>query len=198
MALHGFPKKANLRDGSQVLLRPLGVEDAEGLLILYRSLPEEDRLVLRDDVTRNEWSERFLTKVALGDVLSLVAEEEGRLVGEGSLYCQRHGWMAHVGELRVSVDRAHRRKGLGFVLARELVRLAMDLGLEKLLAQMVDGQEAARHVFEKLGFVEEAVLRGHAKDNAGVKRDLFLLTNATSRIWQEVESRLDTGNLAQE
>ena len=82
MRLDGFPKRANLRDGSQVLLRPVGFEDAEGLLLLYRSLPEEDRLVLRDDVSRTEWSERFLTKVALGDVLSIVAAEDGRLVAE--------------------------------------------------------------------------------------------------------------------
>ncbi len=188
MALEGFPKKANLRDGSQVLLRPLGFEDAEALLLLYRSLPEEDRLVLRDDVSRTEWSERFLTRVALGDVLSLVAEEDGRMAAEASLYRQRHGWMAHVGELRLSVDRAHRGRGLGFVLARELVRLARDLGLEKLVAQMVETQVAARRVFERLGFAPEAVLRGHVKDGHGQARDLLLLANATDRIWRGLEA----------
>lgn len=190
MALEGFPKKANLRDGSQVLLRPVSFEDAEALLLLYRGLPEEDRLVLRDDVTRPEWSERFLTKVALGDVLSIVAQENGRLVGEASLYRQRHGWTAHVGELRVNVDRAHRRMGLGFVLARELVKLARGLGLEKLVAQMVETQEGARRVFERLGFVQEAVLKGHVKDAEGVKRDLLLLASDTSRIWEAMEALL--------
>ena len=188
MALEGFPKRANLRDGSQMLLRPVSFEDAEALLLLYRGLPEEDRLVLRDDVTRPEWSERFLTKVALGDVLSIVAQENGRLVGEASLYRQRHGWTAHVGELRVNVDRAHRRMGLGFVLARELVKLARDLGLEKLVAQMVETQVGARRVFEKLGFVQEAVLKGHVKDAEGVKRDLLLLASDTSRIWEAMEA----------
>lgn len=191
MALEGFPKKANLRDGSQVLLRPLGFEDAEALLLLYRSLPEEDRLVLRDDVSKTEWSERFLTRVALGDVLSLVAEEDGRMVAEASLYRQRHGWMAHVGEVRVSVDRAHRGRGLGFVLARELVRLARDLGLEKLVAQMVETQVAARRVFERLGFAPEAVLRGHVKDSHGQPRDLLLLASATDRVWRGLEAASD-------
>lgn len=188
MALEGFPKRANLRDGSQVLLRPVSFEDSEALLLLYRGLPEEDRLVLRDDVTRPEWSERFLTKVALGDVLSIVAQENGRLVGEASLYRQRHGWTAHVGELRVNIDRAHRRIGLGFVLARELVKLARGLGLEKLVAQMVETQEGARRVFERLGFVQEAVLKGHVKDAEGVKRDLLLLASDTSRIWEAMEA----------
>lgn len=188
MALEGFPKRANLRDGSQVLLRPLGFEDSEALLLLYRGLPEEDRLVLRDDVTRSEWSERFLTKVALGDVISIVAVVDGRLVGEASLYRQRHGWMAHVGEFRVSVDRAHQRKGLGFVLARELVRLARGLNLEKLVAQMVETQVAARRVFGTLGFIEEAVLKGHVKDAAGLKRDLLLLSNDVTRILETIDS----------
>ena len=188
MALEGFPKKANLRDGSQVLLRPLSFEDAEALLLLYRGLPEEDRLVLRDDVTRSEWSERFLTKVALGDVISIVAVIDGRLVGEASLYRQRHGWTAHVGEFRVSVDRAHQRQGLGFVLARELVRLARSLNLEKLVAQMVETQTAALRVFEKLGFVKEAVLKGHVKDAGGQKRDLLLLANDAIRIMETIDA----------
>lgn len=188
MPIEGLPRLVNLRDASQVRLRALGFEDAEALLLLYRSLPEEDRLVLRDDVSRTEWSERFLTKVALGDVLSIVAEEHGRLVGEASLYRQRHGWTAHVGELRVSVDRAHRGRGLGFVLARELVRLAVGLGLEKLVAQMVDTQVAARHVFERLGFSQEAVLQGHVKDSRGASRDLLLFASDTARTWQGVQA----------
>jgi len=181
MALAGLPKKANLRDGTQVLLRPVGFDDAERLLLLYRSLPEGDRLVLRDDVTRKEWSERFLSRVALGDLVSVAAQEGDRLVGEGSLYLQRHGWMAHVGELRINVDRAHRRLGLGFVLARELVRIAQGLGLEKLVAQMVETQAPALRVFQKLGFGQEAVLRGHVKDAAGATHDLLLLSACTAQ-----------------
>lgn len=193
MAIPGLPKNANLRDGTQVLVRPVGFEDAERLLLLYRSLPEGDRLVLRDDVTRKEWSERFLTRVALGDLVSVVAQEGDRLVGEGSLYLQRHGWMAHIGELRINVDRAHRRLGLGFVLARELVRIAEGLGLEKLMAQMVATQEAAQRVFRKLGFREEAVLHGHVKDAAGAKHDLLLLSASTAQTLAQAAA-LDTGS----
>lgn len=174
MALQGYPKEVVLRDGGQVLLRQVGFEDAEALLTLYRGLPEADRRALRDDVARTEWSERFLTKVALGDVLSLVAEVEGRVVAEASLYRQRHGWSAHVGEVRVSVDASQRGRGLGLSMLRELAGVAGRLGLERLVAQMVEEQGAARAFFTGAGLQEEARLHGQVKDAEGRRHDLLV------------------------
>lgn len=174
MALVGYPKQVVLRDGGSVLLRQVGFEDGDALLALYRGLPEADRRALRDDVARTEWSERFLTKVALGDVLSLVAEVEGHVVAEASLYRQRHGWSAHVGELRVSVDAAQRGRGLGLAMLRELGGVAARLGLERLVAQMVEEQGAARAFFTGAGLVEEARLHGQVKDAEGRRHDLLI------------------------
>jgi RimJ/RimL family protein N-acetyltransferase len=188
MALDSFPADVALRDGSNVVMTPLQIGDSGALLTFYRHLPEEDRLVLKDDVTTADWAEGFLHKVETREVISLIAKSGAKVVGEATLYRTLHGWTRHVGEIRVAVGCAHRRKGLGTALAAALVNIATDLGIEKIIVQVVDNQLAARRTFEKLGFHREAVLPHHVMDIAGMKRDLIVLANDVSLIWAAMEA----------
>ena len=188
MKLEGLPQDISLRDGTSVVIKPLVVDEASAVLRFYRSLPEEDRLFLRDDVTKPEWLRRFVARIESGEIVSLVAECDGRVVGEATLYRAQHGWTKHVAELRVAVSPAMRRSGLGTALARELVRLATRIGVEKMVVHVVENQVGARKMFRKLGFRQEAVLRGHVKDIHGTKRDLIVGSNDISHIWDAMES----------
>ncbi len=188
MKLEGFPLSVTLRDGTTVVIKPLDAEEASSVLKFYRALPEEDRLFLRDDVTKPEWLHRFVANIESGEVVSLVAELHGKVVGEASLYRAQHGWTRHVAELRVATAPAVRRSGLGTALARELVKLATRAGVEKMVIQVVENQLGARKMFRRLGFRQEAVLRGHVKDIHGSKRDLIVGANDISHIWDAMES----------
>jgi L-amino acid N-acyltransferase YncA len=190
MSADSSPEKVTLRDGSQVVIRPLETDRAHLLLEFYRSLPEEDRLYLRDDVTKPEWLDRFVRRVQSGEIISIVAECNGAIVGEATLYRSLHGWTTHVGEVRVTVAPSHRRKALGHALCREVVRLATGRGVEKLIAQIMENQVAARRMFDHLGFLQEAVLRDHVKDIRGHKRDLLIMANDVSHIWHAMEAML--------
>jgi L-amino acid N-acyltransferase YncA len=186
--LEGFPQELTLKDGSKVVVMSLEPAAAAGLLEFYRALPEEERMFLRDDVTKPEWLERFVAAVRHGEVVSLVAERNGAVVGEASLYRALHGWTAHVGEIRVTVSPRLRRSGLGSALARDIVKLALAHGVEKMVANFVENQLAAVRLFEKLGFKQEAVLRGHVKDTHGIKRDLIVASNDVSHLWEAMEA----------
>jgi ribosomal protein S18 acetylase RimI-like enzyme len=186
--LEGFPQNVALRDGASVVIKPLVVEEASAVLKFYRSLPEEDRLFLRDDVTKPEWLRRFVARIESGETVSLVAESEGRIVGEATLDRAQHGWTRHVAELRLAVAPGLRRSGLGTTLAHELVRVATRIGVEKMVIQVVENQVGARKMFRKIGFRQEAVLRGHVKDIHGMKRDLVVASSDISHIWDAMES----------
>jgi len=188
MAPDMFPATITLRDGSSVVLTPLQPSCSGALLAFYRALPEEDRLVLRDDVTTGDWAVGFLQKVETREIISLVAKAGGKVVGEATLYRTLHGWTRHVGELRVNVAATHRRRGLATALASAQVRIATDLGIEKIIVQVVDNQLVARRTFEKLGFKKDAVLPHHVMDIAGKKRDLIILANDVSQIWAAMEA----------
>jgi RimJ/RimL family protein N-acetyltransferase len=188
MALDTFPATVALRDGRSVVLTPMQPSCSGALLAFYRALPEEDRLVLRDDVTTTDWAESFMRRVESKEVISLVAKAGGKVVGEATLYRSLRGWTRHVGEIRVAVAPAFRRKGLATALASAQVKIATDLGIEKIIVQVVDNQVGARRTFEKLGFHKDAVLPHHVMDVAGTKRDLIVLANDVSQIWAAMET----------
>ncbi len=188
MSPHELPPTLVLRDGSGVELEVFRPEDAPALQAFYRAIPEEDRLYLKEDVCQDAWAQRFAAKVAEGSIVCIVAKANGIVVGEGSLHRTLHGWVRHVGEVRITVAPDWRRRGLGRALASALVKVATDLGIEKIMAQVVEKQAAARRIFQKLGFHQEAVLPRHIQDLSGAKRDLFLLANDVSQIWAAMEA----------
>jgi RimJ/RimL family protein N-acetyltransferase len=188
MKLEGFPRTIHLRDGLTLSVRPTAQGDEAALLAFYRELPQEDRLFLKDDVTTASWAERFIRRIGRGEATSLIAELDGTVLAEATLYRATHGWSTHVGEVRVAVARAYRRKGLATALAGLLVKLATDQGADKIIVEVVENQVAALRTFEKLGFHKEAVLRDHVKDRNGIRRDLLILANDVSHIWAAMEA----------
>jgi L-amino acid N-acyltransferase YncA len=188
MRFEGFPLHHTLKDGREVTIRLTETSDGPALLEFFRSLPEQDRLYLKDDVTKKEFIERFLSGIDYETMASMVVEQKGKIVAEATLYRTRYGWMAHVGEIRVIVGRLYQHKGLGTELARQLVRMALALGLDKMLVQIPTTQPSARRAFEKLGFHQEAVLIKHVKDIRGRHHDLTIMCNDVSELWESLEN----------
>lgn len=190
MILSGFPVRVMLKDGGKAIIRPMGVSDAEAVQKFFRELPEEDRMFLNDDVTSDTWIEWFMSQIDYKALVPLIAEMDGEVVGHVMLQRTLHGWMTHVGQVRVVVARRLQNKGLGAALLRQAVRIAINSGLEKLVARVVEDQIGARKAFEKLGFRAEAVLRGHVHDIRGRRRNLIVLSNDVSYLWESMESLL--------
>jgi len=187
MPLKGFPKQIILRDRSAVTLRPMVREDKEGLLTFFRRLPPEDRQFLKDDVTRAEIIEGWARDLNYDRVLPILAEFEGRIVGDATLHRQAYGWMRHVGEIRLVTDPFLRRRGLATAMAREIFYLALQAGLDKMVAEMVADQIAAIKVFGKLGFQQEARLANQVMDLHGRKHDLVIMTTDIPALMQKMQ-----------
>lgn len=191
MSLGEYPVPVTLRDGTPVTIRPMELKDGPAVLEFFRKLPAGDRLFLRDDVTTPEWLDRFCRQIDYITLFPLVAEREGRIIGNATLSRTLYGWSTHVGELRIAVARPYQRKGLGTALVRELVKLAQDFGLEKKVAAVMDNQVGAKRAFAKLGFRVEVILKGHVKDIHKRKDNLVIMTNDVSHIWEAMESLVE-------
>jgi ribosomal-protein-alanine N-acetyltransferase len=63
-----------------------------------------------------------------------------------------------------AVDPPRRREGVGRRLLRELVALARERGLRMLTLEVRDGNEAARELYRREGFVEVALRPGYYPD----------------------------------
>jgi L-amino acid N-acyltransferase YncA len=190
MEARELPCIVHLKDGTGATLALATPSDSAGLLQFYRSMSEEDRLALKDDVTTSDWLHRFLAKLGSGEAISVVGKVGGEIRGEATLHRALAGWSKHVGEIRLNVDRTARGQGLGLELARHIVKIAIDAGIDKLVAHMVDSQLAARRTFEKLGFRKEAELPGQVADIRGKRRNLMIYANDVSHVWSAMETLL--------
>lgn len=150
----------------------------------FCALPSEDRECLRRDVTKLEVVKERMHEMEVGAVRRMVAVIGDEIIADGALELSRSGWEQHVGELRIIVARPYQRKGLGLIMASTLYDLAASDDLEELIVKMIDTQAAARSIFCKLGFREEAVLSNFVK-TGGVRRNLVLMRCELENLQQE-------------
>ncbi len=167
-------KGITLKDGTKVILKQMTSRDREGVHAFFARLPEEDTKFLKEDVRKPETVEAWCRNINPGRVLPLLAEVNGMIVADATLHRRAHGWLKHVGELRITVDPTYRRKDLGAHLLEELVRYAIDQGLEKLVAETLAEEVPARRALERFGFKETASIPGLVKDQTGTYRDLLI------------------------
>jgi RimJ/RimL family protein N-acetyltransferase len=167
-----------LRVGDRTIeLRPMGPADRDAMLRFARALPQHDLLFLRRDICEPEGVEDWLSDIALGHVTTLLAVEGNELVGYVTLHRNQLRWSRHVAELRVAVSASSRGAGLGRALTEAIFRLALEEGIEKIVARMTPDQKGAIAVFEGLGFRPEAVLRDEVKDRDGNPHDLLVMSH---------------------
>jgi L-amino acid N-acyltransferase YncA len=175
--IKNFPKQVSLgRAGRRIILRPLEKSDAHELLEFFRRVPEEDRYFLKEDVTSPQVIEHWVRQIDYSRVLPLVAVTDGEIVADATLHRSRSRAHQHLGELRVVVDPRYRNHGLGTLLLEEMIYIAYDQGVDRLIMDLVVGKEvSAIRVAEMLGFTEVATLPGFARDMSGNDLDRVIL-----------------------
>jgi RimJ/RimL family protein N-acetyltransferase len=188
--MEDYPKTVKTKDGTSVVIRPLARDDAPALLTFFRALPEDDRLFLREDVTKKEVIERWISQLDYEKVFPVVAELRSAIIGDATLHFNQHGWHRHMAEIRCVVARAHQKKGLGTILMHELVSHAGQKGVDRIRAEMMDTQLSAQKAFHRLGFKKAAELKNFVVDINGKSHGLVIMVNDVSDLWKKMEDLL--------
>ena len=176
-----------LRDGAEILIRPIRRDDLDRSYAFFQALPEEDRIFLRVDVSKREVVEQGIKRVEFGEVERLVALHGDEVVADGALELKGESWKEHVGELRLIVARPYQRRGLGTLMARELYKQAAHHKLEEIIVRMMRPQRGARTIFRRLGFQEMVTIPEYVKDLRGTKQDLVVMRCDLESLWRELE-----------
>jgi len=180
-------KKVILKDGKEIIIRPLSSQDLDALMKFYRGLPPEDRRYLRVDVTNREVVSQRIKLAEEGLVHRLIALDKKEIVADGALEMSGEEWRRHQAEIRIIVARPFRRLGLGTAMIRELYFLAAAKNVEKIVAKMMRPQKAAQKIFRRLGFREEALLPDYVKDLSGKTQDLLVMVCDLKDMWKELD-----------
>lgn len=176
-------------DGVRLTFRLMEPSDRDAILAFARSLPNDDLMFLRSDITEPKTVDAWVSYIKSGRTISVVAEADGKFAGYASIHLNEALWTRHVGELRVLVGRDNRGVGLGKRLTNEAFAIAKDLGLKKITAQMPTDQRGARQVFEHLGFRPEALLADHVMSRDGRTHDLLIMSYDVAGFSNDAHSR---------
>ena len=182
-----YPRHAKT-DAGDIEFRLMSPADETAVLDFAQKLPVHDLLFLPRDISQPKVLSAWIKEIELGAITSILAVNEGRVVGCGTLVRDPLSWSPHVGEIRNVVSSDVRGKGVGRALSQEIFALALGAGLEKLVVQMTVDQAGAIAIFEGLGFKAEALLRDHVKDKAGRNHDIVVLGHNVAQVRAQLEA----------
>jgi GNAT superfamily N-acetyltransferase len=184
-----YPLAATLADGSAVTLRPLNGSDGEKLRDFFQRIPQQERFLLKDDITSSDVVARWTGQLDYDRALPLLAEVDGRVVADAVLIRHRGGWLAQAAEVRVLVDPDFRGRGLGTALLRELLDIAADAELDQVVFQFVgDIEGEAMREAAALGAVQVGCIEGLARDEHNHPHDLLFYTMPLGKWWEWARS----------
>src|SRR5436309_12615793 len=173
--LDDYPKTVKLKDGSTVTLRPLKMTDEKAFHTFFVDVPDTERILFKHRVTDPQVIEDWCHRIDYGKILPLLAFDGEKVIGDASLHQTLGGWKRHIGRLSVVVHPKYRGKGIAGILVSELIDIAKNIGLEKLEAEFLGEQKAARRVFQERGFNELLVLEDYVKDMQAIAHDYVLM-----------------------
>jgi RimJ/RimL family protein N-acetyltransferase len=189
--LENYPKEIRLRTGEKVTLRPMVKDDEQRLLQFFLRLPEDDRLFLKHDVTDPKVIKSWVRHLDYKHVIPILAEMDGRIIGDATLHFRSREQKPTIGEMRVVTDRDLRRRGLGRMMAREIYFLALSMQLDRLVAEVVEDQPRVIKTFESLGFHREEVLKGKVTDLHGQRHNVVILIEDVRALWKKIEDSIE-------
>ncbi|MCB2225483.1 MAG: GNAT family N-acetyltransferase [Desulfarculaceae bacterium] len=181
---HGYPRPLILKNGQEVWLRPIEPDQDEAALFKFLDgLSHDDRWYLDFDAGEADTVRACFVNYKAAELLPIVAtNQEGLIVGLGTLERNHPGARGHIGRVRVVVARDFRNQRLGTYILLDLIQLSVNLGLRVLTAEFIRGIEnPAIRAARRLDFFEQAVLPEFAKDPRGNRYDQVIMVKRIHR-----------------
>jgi GNAT superfamily N-acetyltransferase len=175
VALAEYPKDLTLRNDFTSTLRPLESTDEMGFHEFFLSVPTQERLFIKHRVTDPAVIHEWCQTIDLGRNLPLLAVYENQIIACATLHQQLGGWKRHIGRVSVLVHPKFRGRGLARALISEATDIARQVGLEKVEAEFIGGQETALKMFGLLGFHPLCKLPDYVRDMEGGTHDYILM-----------------------
>jgi ribosomal protein S18 acetylase RimI-like enzyme len=174
-----------------VVRQPDVHRDLYNLIYFFTGLPPESRRYLRYDVTDVEAGRARLLQVDSKNHWRMIAEVEGRIVGDATFDRKPDTWATHVAEMRGVIDPEFHQLCVGPILFGELLEIASAAGIERLVCEALEQDTEHIEMMEAIGFVREATLKDYARDMSGRLQDLVIMTNDLSDAWRRMQEQME-------
>jgi GNAT superfamily N-acetyltransferase len=138
-------------------------------------VPEAEQRFFRQDTTISERVEQWCSQLDYRHLLPLLAWNGDRIVADATLEQEPGLWTAHVAKIRLLVHPEFRRRGIGGRLLQELIELASESGLHKLVYECAADQTELMGHLVHCDFISAARLPDFIRDRNGKLHDMVLM-----------------------
>ena len=140
-----------------MIIREYTKQDLPEIIKIWNEVVEDGIAFPQEDLhNRNSGEEFFASQSYTG-----VAEEDGRIVGLYILHPNNVGRCGHICNASYAVSSACRGQHIGEKLVLDCLKVAKDLGFRVLqFNAVVESNSHARHLYERLGFVQLGTIPG--------------------------------------
>lgn len=153
-----IPRCFTLKNGSTAVLRTAVPEDAAQMIAYLRACAEETDFLLR---VPEEWDIPVETEKALlqdmarqTDQLMVVCDVNGEIAGTCQVVCMNRVKTRHRATVSIALRRAYWGQGISGVMFEEMEAFARERGVTQLELAYAQGNDRARRLYDRLGFVE--------------------------------------------
>lgn len=149
-------KQIILKDGRTAILKSPCACDAEKLLNYIKKACGETDFLLRYPEEWNisvEQEEQWVNRLRdASDTLGITCYVDGEVAGNCDISFRGGMKTSHRATIAIAVLREYWNLGIGSAMFEELVAAARERGTEIMELEFIEGNERAKHLYEKFGF----------------------------------------------
>lgn len=153
-------KILQLKNGETAVFRSPAQSDAARMLDYLKDTASETQFVIRypEECTETEEQEAAFLERLNGSALDMmiVCIVDGEIAGSCQLALHGRIKTKHRADIAVALRKKYWNLGIGTAMISELKRVAREHGALQLELEYIEGNERARHLYEKMGFVPVA------------------------------------------
>lgn len=155
----------------KVVIRPYGNSDLPDMIRIWNQVVEDGMAFPQEEGLDEASGAEFFA-----GQYSAVAECEGKIVGLYILHPNNIGRVGHICNASYAVDRECRGLHIGEKLVEDCLKQGKLHGYRVLqFNAVVESNVHARHLYERLGFVDLGVIPGGFKNKDGVYEDIHVM-----------------------
>jgi RimJ/RimL family protein N-acetyltransferase len=148
-------QKVELKDGREMTLRLLKLEDRDRLLHLFSTMSDK-ALEWGMPPYTEETIDRWISNIER--LIPLIAVYQDQIVGYATIFKHIHPRERGVADLGIYLHQDFQSVGLGTIMSEMILTVAEEQGLHRIGLHVVEDNTAAMKLYKKLGFKVEGTL----------------------------------------
>ncbi|MGY3716483.1 N-acetyltransferase family protein [Sutcliffiella cohnii] len=157
--------KFTAKDGSEVVLRPITLQDAEDIVTAVTSIIEAGEYIQKDVPRTVEEERQFIQSMIDNENMYMGVEREGKVIGIARIIKGDIKMKRHTGLFRTWIIEEGQGLGIGKKIMEYTNAWCRQYKLRKLCLTVFSTNKPAYKLYERYGFVEEGVQKEQAYIN---------------------------------